>query len=97
MAKFISFGKINKQYKYILIHISLIVASQYFFSNSFPEQIRPKIFDINNYSPYIFVQRFFNYLGAFIFSIVFYFMKDLSKKKVQDKQVDSENNYILIF
>ena len=92
MAKFIAFGKINKQYKYIIIHISLILASQYFFSDSFPEQMRPKIFDIDNYPPIIFVQRFFNYLGGFIFSIAFLFYQKYQKKKVKAKKVDSEKN-----
>ena len=94
MAKFIAFGKIikNKQYKYILIYISIILASQYFFSDIFPDQIRPQIFNINNYPPDIIVQKFFNYLGGFIFSIVFLSYEKYHKKKVKDIKNDSETN-----
>ena len=67
MGKFISFGKINKQYKYILIHVSLILASHFIFSDTFPDKIKPNFFDIKNYPRIILVHRFFNYLRAFIF------------------------------
>jgi len=92
MGKFISFGKINKQYKYILIHVSLILASHFIFSDTFPEQIKPNFFDIKNYPRIILVHRFFNYLGAFIFSIGFLFYQRHQTKKVKDKTVELKNN-----
>ena len=92
MGKFISFGKINKQYKYILIHVSLILASHFIFSDTFQEQIKPNFFNIKNYPRIILVHRFFNYLGAFIFSIGFLFYQRNQTKKVKDKKVELKNN-----
>ena len=94
MDKFISFGKINKQYKYILIHVLVRLISDYIFSEAFPNQIRPEIFEINNYPPAILVQIFFNYLGASLFSIVLLFYENSQtkkNKKIKDKKGEPEN------
>ena len=86
MEKFISFGKLNQQYKYILIYILIRIINDYLFSETFPKQIRPDILDSNNYPPNILVQTFFNYLGAFIFSIFFLVYENYKTKKTNDKK-----------
>ena len=101
MVKFITFGKINNQYKYILIYISIRIVNDYIFSEIFPKQIRPNFFYSKNYPPSILVQTFFNYLGSFIFSIILYlYEKFESKKEKKDgnkTQRDSVKKYKLIY
>ena len=89
MGNFISFGKINKQYKYILIHIIISLLIDYMFSEIFPKQIRPSIFQSSNYPPNILV----SYLGSFIFSFFLYFYeKFVTKEKKKDESRISDFN-----
>ena len=92
MGKFISFGKINKQYKYILIYILIRIANDYIFSEIFPRQIRPSFLYSKNYPPSILVQVFFNYLGSSILSlIIFIYDKYQSiKEKKGESQIQND-------
>ena len=67
MGKFISFGKYNKLYKYIWISFILRIIIDYIYSNSFPSQITPEFFSLENYPPSLLVDRFFYYLGIIIY------------------------------
>ena len=51
MGKFILFGKYNKLYKYIWIYVIIKIVNDYLFSEAFPSQIKPNIFDSHNYPP----------------------------------------------
>ena len=101
MEKFISFGKNNKLYKYLWIYVIIRLVYDYLFSDVFPNQIKPSIFDSQNYPPNILIQTFFNYLGALIFSIVFYlYLKSQVKIVKKDELLSSSNafkKYKLIF
>ena len=102
MEKIISFGKYNKLYKYIWIYVIIRLFNDYLFSDVFPSQIKPSIFDSENYSPIILIQIFFNYLGTFVFSIFLYFyQKSLisNKEKKEDLKIESDNlnKYELIY
>ena len=102
MEKTISFGKYNKLYKYIWIYVIIRLFNDYLFSDAFPSQIKPSIFDSENYPPIILIQIFFNYLGTFIFSIFLYFyQKSLisNKENKEDLKIESDNlnKYELIY
>ena len=101
MAKFISFGKINKLYKYIWIYILIRIIDDYIFTEEFPEQIRPSIFGLQNYPPSILISIFFIYLGSFVFSILLYFYSQkqlkLGRKDEQTIKSDSLKRYELIY
>ena len=90
MGKFISFGKYNKLYKYILISFILRIIIDYIYSDLFPSQIRPEFFYIENYPPSLLVDRFFYYLGTFILS---FFLKhyEKSQKKIKKSEEDASN------
>ena len=59
MGKFISFGKINKLYKYIWIYILIRIINDYIFLETFPKQIRPSFLDLENYPSNIICQIIF--------------------------------------
>ena len=85
MAKYISFGRYNQLYKYIWLFVIIKLVNEYIFGYAFPEQIRPDIFNSVNYPPNKIVHYFFNYLGSFILSILFYlYEKSQQKKKVEN-------------
>ena len=82
MEKFISFGKNNKLYKYLWIYVIIRLVYDYLFSDVFPNQIKPSIFDSHNYPPNILIQTFFNHLGALISCLLFIFKtSDKNSKK----------------
>ena len=89
MGKFIAFGKYNKLYKYLWIYIAIRVINEYFFGTSFPTQIVIDLFRPENFPKNIIIQENFNYLGAFIFSIILYYyehkMTKIIKKVDEDK------------
>ena len=101
MGKYISFGKYNKLYKYILIYVIIRIVDDYLFSDAFPETMKLSIFEYVNYPHNILIQPFFNYCGAFISSIFFYYYLK-SKIQSQDNTYESQNginlfqNYELI-
>ena len=81
MGKFISFGKNNKLYKYIWIYVIIRLINYYIFSDFFPKQIKPDFLGSYNYPPGILIQNFFIYLGSFIFSIFYIYMKNFKSKR----------------
>jgi len=87
MEKFITFGKINNQYKYILIYQIIRIINDYLFSDIFPKQIKPDFLSTNKFPHCILVQIFFNYLGSFIFSIFLFIYEKYQTKK--DNRNDS--------
>jgi len=91
MEKFITFGKINKQYKYILIYQIIRIIHDYLFSDIFPKQIKPDFLGTNKFPPCILIQVFFNYLGSFIFSIFLFIHEKYKAKK--DNRNDSNFSY----
>ena len=103
MRKFISFGKYNKLYKYIWIYVIIRIINDYLFSETFPSQIKPNIFDSHNYPPNILVQIFFNYLATFIFSIFLNVYQKSIINEVEEKRdespikSDKSQKYELIF
>ena len=76
--------------------------NEYLFTKSFPDAIKPDIFEITNYPSNILIQEFFNYIGSFIFSI---FLIIYEKSQTQKKENDNETrinsgflyNYDLIY
>ena len=56
MGNFISFGKYNKLYKYIWFYVTISIANEYLISKSFPDAIKPDIFEITNYPSNILIQ-----------------------------------------
>ena len=95
MGKFISFGKINKLYKYILIYVLIRFVTDYMFSNTFSEKIKPEIFKIHNYPRNIVVQLFLNYLATFISSIFLnFYLKSQNKSEVKSDKLQTESNIL---
>ena len=89
MGKFILFGKYNKLYKYIWFYVIIRIINDYLFSEAFPSQIKPSIFDSHNYPPNILVQIFFNYLATFIFSIFLnIYQKSVIKEEGDEEKKD---------
>ena len=101
MAKILSCGKINKQYKYMLFYVIIKIVNDYFFSDLFPKQIKPEVLEPNNYPPNILIQIFFNYIGGFIFSSFLYlYQKKQGKNKIKEEsqiQRDSLSKHTLIY
>ena len=103
MAKPISFGKYNKLYKYIWIYVIIRTVDDYIFTEDFPSQIKPNIFNSSNFPPIILVQIFFNYLGAFLFSIFLYFYQksplsgEEKKDEITIKSESLHKQYNLIY
>ena len=88
MVHFISFGKYNKLYKYIWFFLIICLVNEYIFSDIFPDQIKPYIFETTNYPSNILIQGFFNYLGSFIFSIFVYLYE---KSQLQKRENNNES------
>ena len=101
MGKFISFGKNNKQYKYIWIYVIIRLLNDYIFSGVFPDIIKPDFLAPNNFPSNILIQVFFYYLGAFIFSFIFnlYLKSQLKGTKKEESQIQSDTyeKYELIY
>ena len=101
MGKFLSFGKNNKQYKYIWIYVIIRLLNDYIFSGVFPAIIKPDFLAPNNFPPNILNQIFFYYLGAFIFSFIFnlYLKSQLKGAKKEESQIHSDTykKYELIY
>ena len=81
MAKYISFGSYNQLYKYIWLFVIIKLVNEYIFGYSFPEQIRPDIFNVVNYPPNKIVHYFFHYLCSFILSGFLYLYEKLQQEK----------------
>ena len=81
MAKYISFGEYNQLYKYIWLFVIIKLVNEYIFGYSFPEQIRPDIFNVVNYPPNKIVHYFFHYLCSFILSGFLYLYEKLQQEK----------------
>jgi len=88
MVHFISFGKYNKLYKYIWFFLIICLVNEYIFSDIFPDQIKPYIFETTNYPSNILIQGFFNYLGSSIFSIFLYLYE---KSQLQKRENNNES------
>ena len=88
MVHFISFGKYNKLYKYIWFFLIICLVNDYIFSDIFPDQIKPYIFETTNYPSNILIQGFFNYLGSSIFSIFLYLYE---KSQLQKRENNNES------
>ena len=93
MGKYISFGEYNNLYKYIWYYIIICSFNDYIFADTFPKQIKFSIFEIKNYPPDIFIQQEFNYLGAFLLSILIY----LYEEKQLKGETKKENAILKIF
>ena len=85
MGQFISFGKYNQSYKYIWLFVIIKLINEYIFGYSFPEQIKPDIFNPFNYPPNKLVQLFFIYFGSFLLSCFIYLYEKLQMKKLDGK------------
>ena len=94
MSKYITFGKWNSFYKYIVYYIIIRLIQDYLFDTNFPEKI--KIIKSNNLPSNILVQSIFNYLATFIFSFILFKFKYMPNKKVEDIKIreisEPENN-----
>jgi len=70
MAKYITFGKLNKSYKYILFFIIVKFINEYFFGSYISDKI--KIISKKELPEPIIIQYVFSYLFIFIYSIILY-------------------------
>ena len=95
MVHFISFGKYNKLYKYIWFFLIICLVNDYIFSDIFPDQIKPYIFETTNYPSNILIQGFFNYFGSFIFSIFVYLYEKSQLQKSENNNESKATSGIL--
>ena len=96
MCKYISFGEMNKLYKYIAYYLFFKLLYEYFFNPySLPKDMAIKflkrdVFINNN----ILVQGMFNYFGVFIFSLITYIYKNKHSKnltKLKNPDISEKN------
>lgn len=92
MAKYIKFGKWNKQFKYIFLTILFILLNDYLngfnYENIF---LTMKIFDFeglnSNFSSHKIIHQFFSYIGLLIIAICFYkYENKIKYKKYEPKK-----------
>ena len=92
MAKYIKFGKLNKQFKYIFLTILFILLNDYLngfnYENIF---LTMKIFDFeglnSNFSSHKIIHQFFSYIGLLIIAICFYkYENKIKYKKYEPKK-----------
>ena len=68
MKKYLTFGKYNKLYKYILYFLSSRLLYSYIFTSFFPDNVKIKFLKIGSFPSNIIVQPTFDYFGIFILS-----------------------------
>ena len=90
---FISFGKCNNLYKYILIYVILRIINEYLFGSTMPKNIGPDIFKFHH----LFVGQLFIYIPAFIISIFLYIYEksQIEIKKIEEKGKEKKASAIL--
>ena len=83
MCKYISFGKINWNYKYILLYTIFQLINQFLFS----KEILPKIGTFNRtlIANHKIIMEIFIYIGIFLISIFLYIYEIYQKKRKGDK------------
>ena len=112
MGKFIGFGEINYNLKYILILILCINITTFLYGFNYYGTFREiKIFskwENEKFSSHFYIHQVFNYLGVVLFSIIFYSIEQCNIKselinptselsyKVQKKQRNNSSRIILI-
>lgn len=96
MGKYITLGKCSILYKYIWYYILFQIIYDYLFDYNLPNELKLSYLRPENYPKNILVQEGFNYLGTFIFSILFYSYEISKIKRKRKSQEISELNYSFI-
>ena len=88
MANLITIGKCNKLYIYICYYLIVQLMYEYLFDGNLPKEIKIEKLDPSEFPKNILIQETFNYLGIFIFSIIFYKYEKLqnSRKTINNIQ-----------
>ena len=112
MGKFISFGEINHNLKYILILVACSNLTSFLFGYNFYGTFKNvRIFskwDNNNFASHFYIHQIFNHLGVVLCSIIFYAIEQYNIKtelkksasdpsyKIKNKQRNNSSRIILI-
>ena len=93
MGKFITLGKWNKLYIYIIYYLIIQLIYEYLFDGNLPRQIKIKYLEPEAFPKNILVQESFNYLGTFLFSIILYRyeISQIEEKKENKEKVDNQD------
>ena len=89
MGGYISFGKYNANYKFILFYILSQLAGKYLFQKELLEKIG---LDKSIISDHKLIQEMFNYLGILFFSIILLIYENFLKKERNNSDSDSLSN-----
>ena len=81
MANLITIGKCNKLYIYICYYLIVQLIYEYLFDGNLPKEIKIEKLDPSEFPKNILIQETFNYLGIFIFSIIFYKYEKLQNSR----------------
>ena len=88
MAKYISLGEYNKQYKYIWIYLILRFIYIFTFSNKLVfDQISPEVLELP-YGPFLYIQ--FDYIAFIIISSILIVFKKYRQKKQESNKIIQE-------
>ena len=87
MAKCITFGKYNKNYKYIIIYIIFRSIYEYFLGDAYPEYMRISFLKSNNFPDYVIVIDIFKYFFMLILGLI---LLKIELKNNSSTQNDSE-------
>ena len=112
MGKFISFGEINHNLKYILILVACSNLTSFLYGYNFYGTFKNvrilSKWDNNNFASHFYIHQIFNHLGVVLFSIIFYAIEQYNIKtelkksasdpsyKIKNKQRNNSNRIILI-
>ena len=104
MGKYLSFGKYNNHYKYILIYLLFKLINISVYELNFYDVfngIKIFFFDDSKIQDYSFIRQFIiGYFGTFIFSCIFVVLNKIKacieNKKSSNKERTSANEIILI-
>ena len=93
MGNFITLGKWNKLYIYIIYYLIIQLIYEYLFDGNLPRQIKIKYLEPEAFPKNILVQESFNYLGTFFFSIILYRyeISQIEGNKENKEKVDNQD------
>ena len=91
MGKYISLGKYNKNFKYIILYIIIALFNNSLSGiNYYTGFNELRLIDNNKFSKFSIIHQIFScYLGTFLLSAIFYIFENQKIKKVPNKSDDN--------
>ena len=82
MVMFITFGKYDSKYKYIIYYILTRLPFEYFFGNLFPDNIKIKYLRRDNFPNEIIIYDIFKYLTFYLLGFLFFKIEQKNQKNL---------------